>query len=135
MELIISNQLTSEIPGAYQAPELAMSEWCRNTAHSIEKLTIRRLWPMPSTLFLLPLMPKRDHFSRPSLNTGYIFSQNFGYSALPYAQCQQSSQFGFIPHDGTLLAKACGIVCGGLKYDEAVHLWETVIQILVGLCI
>ncbi len=43
MESIISNQLTSEIPGAYQAPELAMSEWCRNTAHSIEKPTIRQL--------------------------------------------------------------------------------------------
>jgi hypothetical protein len=43
MESIISNQLTSEIPGAYQVPELAMSEWCRNTAHSIEKPTIQRL--------------------------------------------------------------------------------------------
>jgi hypothetical protein len=39
----LSNQLTSEIPGAYQGPELAMSEWCRNTTHSIEKPTIWQL--------------------------------------------------------------------------------------------
>jgi hypothetical protein len=43
MESIILNQLTSEIPDAYQGPELAMSEWYRNTAHSIEKPTILRL--------------------------------------------------------------------------------------------
>jgi hypothetical protein len=53
MESIISNQLTSEIPGAYQAPELAMSEWCRNTAHSIEKPTIRRL--LANAINLVPL--------------------------------------------------------------------------------
>jgi hypothetical protein len=55
MESIILNRITSEILGAYQTPNLAMSEWCRNTAHSIVKLTIRQLWPMPST-FLFPFL-------------------------------------------------------------------------------
>jgi hypothetical protein len=41
MEPIISNRITSEIPGAYQAPNLVMSEWCRKTAHSVAKPTIR----------------------------------------------------------------------------------------------
>ena len=71
-------------------------------------------------------MPKSNHFHLFSQNTGFP-----GYTVLPYAQCQ-SSLYGYIPHGGTLLAKACSIVCGGLKYDEAVHLWENIIQILVG---